>query len=45
MIFLNGVHTGGHNGLPICFRPVKVPICKQNINSCPILESIVYRRQ
>ena len=25
MIFLDGVYTGGHNGIPICFRPVKVP--------------------
>ena len=38
MIFPDGMYTGGHNGLPICFRPVGVPICKQNINSCPILE-------
>jgi hypothetical protein len=38
MIFLDGVYTGCHNGFPICFRPVEVPICKQNIHSCPILE-------
>ena len=23
MLFPGGVYTGGHNGLPICFRPVK----------------------